>query len=187
MRFLPVVLLAILGSPAASAADVRPTPQSVRQLFELMHTSAVLDTVMAQIDTSAQAAMLQATAGEPPSEEQKRIMSDTQARVMALMKQELDWAELEPLMIEVYRDGFTQKEVDGMLKFYRSDTGQAVIAKLPVVMQGMMQRMQVRMQSLTPRVVQLEKDAIAQLRATARPGVARPAAAPPAPPATAPP
>ena len=169
MRFVLAVLMAILGAPAALAAGTRPSEQSLRQLFEVMHTSSMLDTVMSQIDTSARAAMLQATAGEPLNEDQKRIMSDTQSRVMALMKEELDWAGLEPMMIEVYRDSFTQKEVDGMLKFYRSEAGQAVITKLPAVMQGMMQKMQVRMQGLTPKVVQLEKDAVMQLRAAARP------------------
>jgi len=191
MRFVGTVLLAILAAPPALAAAARPSEQSIRQLFELMHTSAMLDNVMAQIDASARATMLQATAGEPLSEEQERILGDMQARLMSLMREELNWAGLEPMMIEVYRDSFTQKEVDGMLKFYRSDSGQAVIGKMPLVMQGMMQKMQGRMQSLTPRVAQLEKDAIAQLRAAARnspppQGLRPPEALPPPAPSSAP-
>ena len=203
MRFVSGVLAAILSvQPAFAAADARASADSIRQLFAVMHTSAMLDTVMSQIDTSARSALLQATAGEPLNEDQKRIMSDTQTRVMSLLKDELNWVDLEPMMIEVYRDSFSQKEVDGMLKFYRSEAGQAVIAKLPVVMRGMTQKMQLRMQSLTPKVVQLEKDAVAQLKSAARsapepqapppqspplPAGSPESPAPPAPPSAAPP
>jgi len=50
-----------------------------------------------------------------------------------LVKEELNWATFEPMMVEVYRNTFSQHEVDGMLTFYRSEAGQAVIAKLPTV------------------------------------------------------
>jgi len=48
----------------------------------------------------------------------------------SLVKAELNWSAIEPVMIEVYRNTFSQHEVDGMLTFYRSEVGQAVIAKL---------------------------------------------------------
>ncbi|HJX20059.1 MAG TPA: DUF2059 domain-containing protein, partial [Steroidobacteraceae bacterium] len=66
-----------------------------------------------------------------------------------------------------------QHEVDGMLTFYRSEVGQAVIAKLPAAMQQSMTSIQGHVKTLTPKIVQLEKDTAAQLKAAAE---AQPAA-----------
>jgi uncharacterized protein len=170
MRIALALLLSACSAQAvfaADAADTRASEASVRQLFEVMHTSSMLDALMAQIDNSARTSMSQAVAGQPLNERQKQIVGDMQGKLMALMKQQLTWADLEPAMIEVYRNTFTQKEVDGMLQFYRTDAGRAVVSKLPVVMQQMSQRMQVRMHDLTPQVMQLEQDTAAQLKAAA--------------------
>ena len=66
----------------------------------------------------------------------------------------------------IYRNTFSQAEVDGMLGFYRSPAGQAVIAKMPLVMQNTMQSMQGRMAVMMPRIQELQRDTVARLRAT---------------------
>ncbi|TLY66677.1 MAG: DUF2059 domain-containing protein [Gammaproteobacteria bacterium] len=87
-------------------------------------------------------------------------------------------------MIEVYRDTFTQHEIDGMLKFYRSEAGQAAINKLPTVTQESMARIQGRVNALTPKIMELEKATAAQIKAAgdAPPGAPQPAPPPPEPP-----
>lgn len=55
------------------------------------------------------------------------------------------------MMIGIYLQSFTQKDVDGMLRFYKSKAGQAVIAKMPVVM---------------PRIQNLTEGTAAKLKAT---------------------
>jgi hypothetical protein len=93
------------------------------------------------------------------------------------------------MMIEVYSNTFTQHEVDGMLTFYRSEAGQAVIAKLPTAMQQTMTSMQSHVKTLTPKIAELERDAAAQLKAAGEPeppthsppGAPAPQSPPPAP------
>jgi hypothetical protein len=53
-----------------------------------------------------------------------------------------------------------------MLRFYKSETGQAVIAKMPIVMQNSMQAMQGRLGALMPRLQQLQRKAIDDLKAS---------------------
>ena len=62
----------------------------------------------------------------------------------------------------IYKQSFTQKEVNGMLDFYKSEPGQAVIAKMPLVMQNTMQAMQARMNTTFPKLQKLQQDAIGQ-------------------------
>jgi uncharacterized protein len=113
--------------------------------------------------------MQQALAGQQLNAKQKKILDDVGREISALVKQELRWPAVEPMMIEVYRNTFSQREVDGMLAFYRSDVGQAVIDKLPTATHQTMTSIQRLAQTLTPKLVQLEKDTAAQLKAAGEP------------------
>jgi hypothetical protein len=187
----PVVTLvfAVFASQAALAQDAKPSEASIRQLFEVMHSSKLLDAYVTQIDGTVRASMQQAFAGQQPTPKQQKIMETLGRNIAALVKEELNWASFEPMMIEVYRNTFSQHEVDGMLTFYRSEAGQAVIAKLPTAMQQTMTSMQSHVKTLTPRIVQLQRDMAAQLKAAGEPeqpahspqGAQAPPSSPPAP------
>jgi hypothetical protein len=169
MKLVMTLVLAACASQAAYAQDAKPAEQSLRQLFEVMHSSSLLDAYLTQIDGTVRASMQQALAGQQLNPKQKKILDDMGREIGSLVKAELNWSAIEPVMIEVYRNTFSQHEVDGMLAFYRSEVGQAVIAKLPTAMQQSMTSIQGHVKTLTPRIVQLEKDSAAQLKAAAEP------------------
>jgi uncharacterized protein len=178
MKFLTTLLFAVLALPAL-AQDAKPTAASVRQLFAAMHSSSMVDSYLKQVETTMRTAVQQATAGQTANARQKKIVEELQTRIMALVKEQLNWTDLEPIMIEVYRDTFTQHEIDGILKFYRSQAGQAVINKLPTATQESMARIQSRVNALTPKIMELEKETAAQIKAAGD--------GPPAPPSSPPP
>ena len=185
MKLVMTLVFAVFAAQAALAQDAKPSEASVRQLFEVMHSSKLLDAYMTQIDSTVRASMQQALAGQQLNPKQKKILDDMGRQIDSLVKAQLNWPAIEPLMIEVYRDTFSQHEVDGMLAFYRSEVGQAVIAKLPTAMQQSMTGIQSHAQALTPKIVQLEKDTAAQLKAAADAQPAAPSAQgaqPPQPP-----
>ena len=159
MRRLFVAAIALLAMHCALAQDDKPTPESLRQLFEAMHTSSLLDNMEAQIDSNARSMLMQSLAGKQLNETQRKIIEDSQAQLQSLTKSELNWGKLEPMIIEVYRENLTQGEVDGMVRFYQSESGRAVIAKMP----EMMQRMHNHVQSLLPKIAELQKHTMAQL------------------------
>ena len=177
MKWL-VAVLAVLALRPAFAQDARPSQESVSQLLEIMHTSATLESYLGQLDRAMRASMRQALQGAQLNGEQQQILDDWSTEVVSLMKAELNWESMRPMLIEVYRDTFTQAEVDGMLQFYRSPTGQAVVSKLPLAMQRSMDSMQQRVGKLMPKVAQLETDTLEALR---RARERKPAGAPQAP------
>ena len=188
MKLVMTLVLAVGASQAAYAQDAKPAEASIRQLFEVMHSSNLLDAYLTQIDGTVRASMQQVLAGQQLNAKQKKILEDMGREIGSLVKAELNWSAIEPVMIEVYRNTFSQHEVDGMLTFYRSEVGQAVIAKLPTAMQKSMTSIQGHVKTLTPRIVQLEKDTAAQLKAAADPQPAAPSAqGAQAPPQTPPP
>jgi uncharacterized protein len=167
MRISLVALLATLALQPAFAAGPRPSEQSVLQLFQLMHTRQLLENATAQMDDSMRSSMKAALHGQPLNAEQQKIRDESQTRLMSIMKQALDWSSLEPLMVQAYRDTFTQEEVDAMLKFYTSPVGQSVGAKLPAASQQTMQLMQQRIHDLIPQIVAEQRDAAARIKAAA--------------------
>ena len=87
-------------------------------------------------------------------------------KIVKLFGDALQWNQLEPVFIDIYRRTFTQSEIEGMLSFYKTDAGKALIAKMPLAMQNSMQAMQARMATIMPQVQQLQKETFEKLQAT---------------------
>lgn len=182
MRICVVAAIALLGLPPAFAENARPSEESVRRLFEVMHTSQMIDTVMSQMDANLREALERATGGRPLNERQQQLHAEMRAKIQGMLKDELTWARLEPQMVEVYRSTFTPGEIDAMLKFYGSPGGQAVVAKLPRATQQMMQLTQERVRALVPRIVELQRETAQRIKdAAAAPPATSAPAEPPSP------
>ncbi len=92
----------------------------------------------------------------------------------------MNWKKLEPVMVRVYQQSLSQSEVDAMTAFYRTPAGQAVMKKMPLIMQNSMHEMQGVMQEMMPRIQAVAKDSAEKLKKageTAPPGTADPAKA----------
>ena len=131
---------------------------------------------MAQIDATVRSQMQQALSAASLSPAQQKVIDTLGVKVMAVTQKQINWAQVEPQLIEAYRNTFTQREIDGMLNYYRSAAGQAELTKQPRVQQQGLQFMQQRLIALSPQITQLEKEAIAQLRSQAEPADSGPPA-----------
>lgn len=149
------LLLAMLvqGSAGAQTAD----EVSVRKLLEVMEARQLVDGMYSQLDQVFDNAMRQSTGGTELTPGQQKIMQEGQAEIIALLKREMGWEKFEPMMIEIYRSNFTEAEVQGMLKFYESDIGRAMVAKMPAVMQSSMQLSQERMGAVLPEMQAVQR------------------------------
>jgi hypothetical protein len=164
MKILSVAWLAALALQPAIANETKPSEQSINRLFEVMHTSQLLDTYAAQIDTAMRASLREGPEWVQLNAEQQQILDDMSAELTSLVRHEISWESVRPMMVEVYRNTFSAHEVDEMVKFYQSPTGQAVIAKLPAAMTQAMQAMQQHVSALTPRLAQLHRETLSALK-----------------------
>lgn len=177
MRICLIAAWMALGLPPAFAQDARPTEQSVKHLFEVMHTSHQIDTALGTMDGAIRSTLDQAMTGRSLNAEQQKIRDDMITKLEAMMKDDINWSSLEPLMIQAYRDNFSQKDVDAMTKFYSSPAGQSVADKMPLATQQTSQLIQQRMRNLMPRIIELEKDTAKRMKEAASPSPASPAPA----------
>jgi hypothetical protein len=80
----------------------------------------------------------------------------------------LTWKKLEPQYIRLYQESFTEEEVAGMLSFYRTPAGQAVIDKMPVLMQRTMVDVQKMIVGITPQMKKIQEDFVAEISAASK-------------------
>jgi uncharacterized protein len=157
----------LLALQPAFADSPKPSELSVRQLLEAMHTGDSLNEAFAHMDDMLRASMKDVT-GRPLNAEQQKIRDEMHAKVVALMKQQLDWSTtLEPIMVESYRDTFTQQEVDALLGFYGTPIGKSVADKLPAASQQMVRLMQQRIREIMPQIQEIVRDSTARIKAAA--------------------
>lgn len=187
MRIWLVAAFALLGLQPVFAADAKPSVESVRHLFEVMHTSQMIDTVMSQMDANLRESLERATGGRPLNPQQQQLHAELSAKIQGMLKDELAWSRLEPQLVEVYRNTFNRGEIDAMLRFYDSPDGRSVVAKLPQAEQQMMQLTQEHVRSLIPRIVELQKETAQRIKDAAGAPAASPAPAAPPSPQTPPP
>lgn len=160
---LLALCLCLAGGTTASAEPA--SDASVRELLVVTEAEKLIGSVYDQLDGVMRAGMQQALGDREVTPAQRRIIDDAQAEMIELFKREMAWSTLEPRMMEIYRANFSEAEVQGMLQFYRSDVGQAVIAKMPAVMQSSMQITQRQMANVVPGLRQIQEKMVTRLKA----------------------
>lgn len=132
----------------------------------------MLDTMSVQMDTLMKNAMQKATAGQSVPAKVQRHIDRLEAEIMTAFKEEFSWDKMEPLYLRIYRKSLTQQEVDGMLAFYRTPGGQAVIDKMPVIMENTFAEVQQMMGPMIKRMERAQQDVIAEMQEE-KPGKAK--------------
>ncbi len=149
------VLLVSFGAQAEPASRA-----SIEKLLVLTNTEATIDALRAGMEQTMRQAMSQFVQGKDLNAEQRRVLDAMPGKLMAVMRHEMTWDAMKPKYVQIYRDTFDQAEIDGMLAFYGSPAGQAVITKMPVVMQKSMQLAQAQMQTLIPKMRAAMEEAV---------------------------
>jgi hypothetical protein len=166
MKFLPAVLIAAaLAFSITSTQAAPPSDASINQLLEVSKAGALMDSVWAQMDGFMKTSMQQVTKGKPLSADEQAIMDKQQAKMIAIMKDELSWAKIKDGFVQVYRDTFSQEEIDGIIAFYKSPAGQAFINKQPALMKNTMTLMQQRMGPIMQKIQQMSAETAKELKA----------------------
>jgi hypothetical protein len=164
-KLFSIVALSFITSSIALGAESPPSDESLKRLIAVTEARKLLDAAVTTFDASMHAALQQRFKSEPISAGHQQIIDDMQGKLVALMKETLRWDTLEPVFMDVYRRTLTQSEVDGMLAFYATPAGKAVISKMPLIMQNTMAAMQSRMSNLTPQLERIEQEMMEKLKA----------------------
>lgn len=158
-RFALAVLLA-LSTPLAFAAS--PSDAQLDKLLDVMRARSAVDAMLPMVEASQQQMIEQLTANKDLTPQQSESMQRILARSRTSIREVLAWEKLEPIYIDIYRQTFSAEDVEAMIGFYGSQTGQRLLDKMPQLMQHTMTAMQ---KLMVPMLQQLEKDVAAEVEA----------------------
>ncbi len=156
------------GPVAASPDQTPPSDESLHKLLEVARAHALLDSIRGQFDVLLKQVMDQAvqqgSQGKSLTAQQRACLDGMRVKLTSILDQTLNWDTLEPLYLRVYRESFTQTEVDGLTAFYQTPSGQALLTKMPLVMQNLLGEMKGMMQSVQQQMLEVQKETVQQLQ-----------------------
>jgi len=156
---LLAVLTFSLSTPAAPPSD-----QSINQLLQLTKVDKLVDSVFTQMDGMMKASLQQATKGKPLRAEEQAVLDRRQAKMAGLMKEELSWNKMKDLYVQAYRETFSQEEIDGLIAFYRTPVGRALVSKQPELTKRTMTIMQQRLAPMRQRIQKMSEATALELK-----------------------
>lgn len=151
--------LAAAATPAAQPASAA----SIQELLQVMQVHKLVDSMMAQMDGMMRKSAEQATAGQPLDAGEQKIIDAQTVKMNELLKQVLSWDSIEPMYVDLYSRNFTQQEVNDMLAFYRSPSGQGMVAKMPALLAQAVQLVQAKLAIQAPQIRKISQDTTQQL------------------------
>ena len=115
---------------------VRADDASKRAKVEEMLTASKVDTITKQMlgnvpERVKQAASRQLYVQNATTPEQKKITQDYLNQMGTIAQKGASWDAVHPKLVALYMQAYTEPELDGILAFYKTPPGQALIAKTP--------------------------------------------------------
>lgn len=138
---------------------------SIRQLLELTQAHKLVDAMRGEASASFGKAFDLGKGDLQPNAAQQAAIDKVKSRMQALLESNLDWDKLENSYVRIYRESFSEDEIQGMLAFYQTPAGKAVISKMPRVLQKTSAEMQESFQSMIPAIQKIQADFDAEIRA----------------------
>ncbi len=150
--FFAIILMSLtVTAPLAEDATKRALAE---ELMMLNNVQQNVERMFAQMK-EAQVAMLGSL--ELP-EDKVEEAQQLQARLLAVLDEELSWPSLKEEYLDVYTEIFTREELKALLEFSKSETGRSINAKMPQLMQKTMQIGQRHSQQAIPRMQEVMEE-----------------------------
>ena len=147
MKSIPVYLiigLAFLWCAFPARADDASKSAKAEELLQLMQG----DQIMKMMEPVMKGMLAQADKDMPA--EQRAKVGDMQEKILALVA--VSFGKIKPALGKVYTDTYTEQEIDGILAFYKSPIGMALLQKMPELMQRSTPLMMQMMSDLQPEL-----------------------------------
>jgi len=162
--FATALIWMLICGAAAAANNAPASDASIREMLELTNAQQMMDGMKGQMTGMMNAAMQNATKDQTVTPERQAILDRMSAKMSAVVTDMLNWEALLPMYLRTFRASFTQDEIDGVIKFYKSPAGRAYVKKLPLVMQNVMREMPDFMKPVQEKMMAIQRESIQELK-----------------------
>jgi hypothetical protein len=157
MNRLALLLTLFLCLPLAARADQASRRAKAAQLVELLRTERMVQqnsaTILKQVSDAAEK-----VAGPNSTPESKARLTSLEKNISQLIDAQLGWKVMQPGIIDLYANTFTEQELDVIVAFYKTPAGAALIDKIPQIDNQIQQLAQSRLNILQPQITQAFSD-----------------------------
>jgi hypothetical protein len=154
MNRLAALLTLALCFPLLAHADEASRRAKAEEMITILHADRVVTQVMESVMQQAAIITTQRSGGTL-TPETKTALADFQKKLAAVMEPQIGWKAIEPEYIRLYATTFTDEELDGMLAFYKSAAGKALVEKIPDINQQGGKIMQAKFAAVQPQMKQM--------------------------------
>jgi uncharacterized protein len=163
-RIVRVITLVFLSISVVAHADETSKRAKVKELFQLTFMEKRVEQTKAAALAQARTFAAQQLAIFNLSKDMDNSAAAYYEKLYTLVATRYDWRKLGPAYEQIYLDLYTEQELDGMLAFYKSPVGQALLSKTPEATSRMLEVSKQQFDQLTPQIQRLTEDYVARLR-----------------------
>lgn len=152
-----MMICALILTPLACADEAAKTVK-IEQLLTLMNVAQQQKQMMAQMSQMVLAQVKEQIARQGNvSQDEMAKMEDRQKRLFALIGEKTSWENMKPVYLKAYADTFSEGEIDGIVAFYKTPAGKAMVDKQPLLNTKIMASLRAQMGELMPRIEEIMK------------------------------
>lgn len=148
--------------PLSTRADDASKMAKIHELFKVSKMDQLSAQSMRLAENQVKAGMVRQMFGVKLNADQQEELNHLSGKLMKILSSALNWDALEPEYAKLYAAAYTEQQIDDLLAFYKSPTGQVMIEKMPVLMQEANAVVQKRMADAMPQIQKLIKDYMTQ-------------------------
>jgi uncharacterized protein len=150
---LLTLTLLVIG-PFASAQELTKEAK-IERLLTVMNADNMIDQMFEQIKAMTAA---QVPPGSTP--EQIAQARQVQTKILDLVKARISWEKMRPQYVKLYAETFSDEEISGMLAFYGSPAGRAMLDKMPALVTKIMEVAQGQMKDVLPEIQRIIRESV---------------------------
>ena len=153
IRKTAVFLSALLLSAAALAAP--PSDAAIEELLALTKMEQTVSTMLQGMDQELATSMRSMLSEQKLSDAERAKMDVIFQKTGQILREEMAWSKMRPIYVQIYRESLTDEDLAGMLAFYKTPAGQAMIEKMPIIVK---KSMDITREQVMPRMVRRMQD-----------------------------
>jgi uncharacterized protein len=159
------VLTTALISFGAFANDAPPSDSSLQELSTLSHNQEVFNGMKPQLDAMITSSIKEASQGQTITPERQAVLDRMRTKMVAAFDESFNGETLQMVNVRIYQATYTQDEVDGLIAFYKTPAGQALINKRPLLMQNTLDEMRALTRPMVQRINQIKSEGEQEMKA----------------------
>jgi len=126
--------------------------RKVREMLAALRMEEMATRLEQAQEMQIQAMSKQQLAGVTLDADQQKAYDEFHQNVVDLIRASMSWKVLEPDFVKMYSDAYSEEEIDGILAFYRTSAGRAMLAKTPELTEKSITISQQRMAAVSPKI-----------------------------------